>query len=791
MTLRTATKRSDGASKKRPTCRQLVITIIRKYNPTGGLCQTHEVFGGVSTMPDLRQCLAALPYDDLRGVAIRLGVRRRTEQRKAAWIESVAQAWQSLEQRAALLASLSPAACAAATRLAHSGELPAALFLAEYGAVRRPRPGQHWTPPPWAAPQTISEELYYCGLLAAIPPAPLAAAARVALPADLQPLFLAQPDLAQSNPSGLGDLTGFPEGLVHDVAQALCFLAEQPDLTLLHDRWLAPAALAHLNGRLLRPERWPLPRAHARARRLRFLFFLATAADLQAGGRLTPLGWTWLVEPPAARLTRLWNAWRTAPLALRHAYRQATAALPAPWPDLALKYLATLPPAFTAAQLTQAVLGHETAYTAYFAAHLPDISALDAAAASLLETLVEDWGALASAAPADPAPAFRLTALGRWLLDPPPGDLPTPAFAADSAEAARLNVQEAAGWQLTVSPLAPPIHLARLAAYARHVDLTPALAVPQAASLRHVYRLDEDTVAAAAAAGHGLPALLAAFTGLGVQLSPSQLAALQAWHARGHELELTLLPLLHATRPELLSQLLGQAAVRAGLGDLLSPTTAVITIPPAELADRLRAAGFFPQGTGVRDQEPAARSQASAGDDPAAIGDQRSAGDTANLQSAFCILQSRPALWLAGQLYAALGEHTHLPLPPPFADLTALLAELPPLQQAVVQAQWETLRAAFLAVLDGQTYAPPPQPSDPALWRPRIDAAIAAGHSLTMRYFTAGRNVLTERTVTPYWIEEHRGIPYLRADCHLAGRVRLFRLDRIQELQETSRQGNR
>jgi predicted DNA-binding transcriptional regulator YafY len=53
-----------------------------------------------------------------------------------------------------------------------------------------------------------------------------------------------------------------------------------------------------------------------------------------------------------------------------------------------------------------------------------------------------------------------------------------------------------------------------------------------------------------------------------------------------------------------------------------------------------------------------------------------------------------------------------------------------------------------------------------------------------MTYFTAGRNLLTRRVVTPYWLEEHRGIPYLRADCHQAGKVLLFRLDRIQELQK-------
>jgi predicted DNA-binding transcriptional regulator YafY len=136
-----------------------------------------------------------------------------------------------------------------------------------------------------------------------------------------------------------------------------------------------------------------------------------------------------------------------------------------------------------------------------------------------------------------------------------------------------------------------------------------------------------------------------------------------------------------------------------------------------------------------------------------------------------------------------LGQHTALPLPPPFADLTALLAALSPGDQAVVQAQWETLRGELQALLDGRTFAPPPEPSNPARWRPVIEAAIAASRDLAMRYFTAGRNLLTQRNVTPYWIEEHRGIPYLRADCHLAGSVRLFRLDRILELTEVCDSG--
>ncbi len=42
--------------------------------------------------------------------------------------------------------------------------------------------------------------------------------------------------------------------------------------------------------------------------------------------------------------------------------------------------------------------------------------------------------------------------------------------------------------------------------------------------------------------------------------------------------------------------------VRAGLGELLSPTVAVAALPPADLAARLCAAGFFPQGPGIRER---------------------------------------------------------------------------------------------------------------------------------------------------------------------------------------------
>lgn len=743
-------------------------------------------------MPTLRQLLESLPHRDLRGIATRLNVRHRDENRKEAWIAAIWNAWHNPERQAQLLARLSPAARQAALRLALSGELPAALFLAEYGPVRRPRPGQHWAPPPWEQPATISEELYYCGLLAPAEDLPLERAGRLAIPADLASLFRTAAEAPPPPPSATNAADTLTV-LLHDVAQTLCFLAGAEgvgSLRLLHDRWLPPAPLADLNRRLRRAQPVP-PRSHARSHWPRFLFFLITAADLQQAGRLTAVGWSWLAEPPAARLTRLWDAWRTAPLSLRRAYRQPTAALPEPWPDLALKHLAALPAPFTAGQLAQTVLGRERSYTAYFAAHLADLSDLDAATADLLAALAGDWGLLAATSGAA-GPMFRLTDPGRWLLAGAQGDPPVPLSSAAGAAAAHLQVDEAGHWQLHVPDEAPPIHLAHLAPYARYEahagapspsrpERSASSPPPTAEEDRgtgaafHIYRLDADTVAAAAAAGHGLPTLLDALAGLGLQLDSARLADLHAWHARGRRLEIVHLPLLRAADRETLAQVMAHPEVRGGLGDLLSPTVAALTIPPDELADRLRAAGFFPQLPAPSPQPPAPGPQSSApGPQPPAPGPQPPAPNP----------QSSAALWLAGQLYAAFGELMPLPLPPPFSDLAALLASLSPAGQAAVRAQWEALRSAWRAALDGQTYAPPPQPTDPARWRPAIEAAIAAGRSLTIRYFTAGRNVLTERTVTPYWIEEHRGIPYLRADCHLAGRVRLFRLDRIVELEE-------
>lgn len=66
--------------------------------------------------------------------------------------------------------------------------------------------------------------------------------------------------------------------------------------------------------------------------------------------------------------------------------------------------------------------------------------------------------------------------------------------------------------------------------------------------------------------------------------------------------------------------------------------------------------------------------------------------------------------------------------------------------------------------------------------RAGLPRAVDARQALRIHYYTAGRNLLTERQIEPYWLEERHDSLYLRAYCHEAGRVLIFGVDRIQSV---------
>jgi proteasome accessory factor C len=82
----------------------------------------------------------------------------------------------------------------------------------------------------------------------------------------------------------------------------------------------------------------------------------------------------------------------------------------------------------------------------------------------------------------------------------------------------------------------------------------------------------------------------------------------------------------------------------------------------------------------------------------------------------------------------------------------------------------------------GRTDAVRVVPADPAPALGAVREALDGTRRIWIRYYTASRDTLTERTVDPLRLLVTDGHSYLEAYCHLAGAIRHFRVDRIEEV---------
>lgn len=64
-----------------------------------------------------------------------------------------------------------------------------------------------------------------------------------------------------------------------------------------------------------------------------------------------------------------------------------------------------------------------------------------------------------------------------------------------------------------------------------------------------------------------------------------------------------------------------------------------------------------------------------------------------------------------------------------------------------------------------------------------VRAALAARRALRIRYYTAGRDAVSQRTIDPMRLLIVEGRGYLEAWCRRAEGVRLFRLDRVEDVE--------
>lgn len=699
-------------------------------------------------MPALYHHLAATPVHDLRAIASRLGVASRTLHRKPDFIQAILTAWADPTRRSALLATLSPAAQGALTHLQRVAQTPAALFFAEYGALRHARTQEDGAAAPWRSPATVTEELYYAALLGAADLKPLRAALYLCTPDDL---FLTPEDLpALPAPASLAAASLAAAApawtTAYDLAQWLALLYEQtlagtPAYPSPGALWPRPHLLQQLNRRLAAPAPEPLPRAPSQINRLRLLLFLADAAGLQQQGVVTPLGWSWLGEPPEQQTALLWRAWCDASPLLRQRYAFADGLLPAPWPAPLLAALAAAPAGLTAGRLAEHLLDRAGLPAQYWVHQVASLHDLHRLVARTLQQVCIPFG-LITAQRSRRGVLYPLTPLGAFLLgvaaQTPPAWQPAPS--------PPTLEQSAHVWQLSLPPAWPLHAQLELAPYAAH---TGASGAPPAI-VQH-YTLDDATLARAVAAGFQAPGLAHALARSGVMLNEPAAAQLTARLAQIPVVSLRTQTLLHTAQPADLHALLEKPALRPLLDDLLSATTATLKLPPAEVQRRLLAAGYA-----VITNEPL---------------------DTAPPPDA--------VLWLAARLYRRLGDFAPLPLPLTTAQIDGLLAGLTPTQRGALAAADARVDALLLDLLDGQIFAPPDFTADTEEDRRRLESAAARHQSLTLDYFSPGRNLLTRRPVTPLWIEEANGHTYLRAECHLTGRILLFRLDRIKAIGES------
>jgi proteasome accessory factor C len=135
---------------------------------------------------------------------------------------------------------------------------------------------------------------------------------------------------------------------------------------------------------------------------------------------------------------------------------------------------------------------------------------------------------------------------------------------------------------------------------------------------------------------------------------------------------------------------------------------------------------------------------------------------------------SRPLRLTAAEATALLVALRALAGTPGVVDTEAVQRSLAKIESAVGQAQPAGVEVG-LAMRETETTE---------RTRETVAAAVRRGRALRIRYYTASRDEISDRTVDPMRLLLVEGRNYLEAWCRLAEGVRLFRLDRIDQVTE-------
>jgi hypothetical protein len=700
-------------------------------------------------MTTLHACLQDTPRRTLLVIARQRGLAVPAATPKARLIETLSSALLETDSlQRALLQLTGDERAALSTLLRQSGPLPRATFEHRFGSIR---PYQPWrkdvAPQPWLDPVGPGERLFYLGLIFyrtvgqgrhvqtdLLIPADLASS--------LTPLLALSSINSTQAVRASATTPGVPPDPCRDIAWLLGLL-QRDDVRPLHGRWLPPRVLRAWNARCSMPESTGDLRSELQTRYLRTLHFIAEAAGLVtvAGGWLLPTtrAWEWLSADSETQWRWLWEAWPRDP-SLWNIYR-----LPGhSHPTSLARFQAALP------QLAPLAANEWSITTEFVSTFLSThISPADEWERwepdyhmQALVDLITGFLAHLGLTEIDGA-RFRLTPIGAWLLGGSTPDLPRPT-------AMRLALAPDTTGRLSVEVPSHPnlAHLARLIALADKTAVD---------SARPCLSLSAESVNRARGRGAPLEEILGLLENVtGAPLPRRTRATLHDWDKRGAHLTISRVTLLETDDPALLSALTRQRRFRRRINRTLSPRALVLDEAGLDAAiAHLRRAGYHPRLIGIPDQPR----------NSSAVADHA-------------------ALLLARSVYQGLARFIALPAPLPASIFIDLEQRLSPSAIAAAEAQAARVLDALAAALDGWTPLPSPQPGhDQDTLRPSIEAAIRDGQLLRLAYWTAGRGELTHRLVEPYRLEQRGYTLYLIGYCREARAERIFRLDRIQDLQ--------
>jgi hypothetical protein len=722
---------------------------------------------------DLSTCLQAQAYRSLVAIARFHDWPFDTSRVKTQVVEGLVQRLRAPEHIAAMLAALGNEARAALRTLLHAGgQLAQAEFVYRFGEFRPYRPWREDAPDaPWTQPRSPTETLVYCGLIF---PLNLGTAERpvhvFAMPTEYRKTLR---DVLQVDVQAIPPAQATEPALLQHLFAFLSYL-NRTSVEPLHGRWLAPRHFRELAA-FLEPyaAQAETARSELQFRYLAFVHYLAEHAslvDLTAGYlRPTSTAWDWLDRPPQVQYQTLWDAWRELSEPNRALWRRYRLPLQQEEEPLArLQQLVTVLPQHP----PTGVLAED--YITVLQAYAPRLFRPRAA--------YQAWGEISEASQA----AYRaqigetlarlltgplvwfgvlrldegrlfLTPLGAALIGRASGDWLNPR------SPVRLSVRlqvvdtsaESAGTQIQLQVVPRRENDEGLLTPVRRLVLERF--APPDPEQPGTYTLAREPVLVAFQQGQRADGLLTLLEQTAGPLPPPVVGACYRWAAAVDRLQVRRITVLEAQDAALLRELTGERRIRETLLETLSDR--IVRVDASQLEGLVRRLAY-------RDLYPRL-------DLPA-----QAAAPQSDLS-----VEERITIGAALALYASLADRLGADVRPPHTLARQWRQRLTAAERDAGDRQVERLFNALQGATPPPTEDHLPVPTGEHLTV--LEQAIAAGATVEIRYYTAGRDHVTQRQVDPLRLEWRGEVAYLIAHCHLRQAQRVFRVDRIEALKRT------